>query len=347
MQKEITITLFGEFENKPVSAYQISNNNGMQVELINYGATITKIITPDRAGVGGNVLLGFDSLDGYLQNGHMYLGSIVGRYCNRIAHAKFTLHNTEYHLAANNETACLHGGITGFDKVCWDAQIWDGNRVKFSYLSEDGEEGFPGNLQIEIIYTLTDENELIIEYSGSTDKTTPVNLTSHGYFNLSAFKEPTVLDHELVIFANQYTTQFHEPVEPTLIASVKDGPLDFTKSKKIGRDIKQLPGGFDHNYVLNKTGENALEKAAGLYDPTSGRVMDVFTTEPGLQLYTGNFIELAAGYQSDNDTFINHAAVCLEAQHFPNSPNEPVFPGTILNPGETYRQQTVYKFSIR
>jgi len=339
----ITESWFGNFENKTVTAYTITNANGMQVTVINYGATITRIITPDKNGISGNVIIGFDSLEDYLQNGHQYFGAIIGRYCNRIANAGFSLNEKEYHLAANDKTTSLHGGNKGFDKVYWDIEKQDENSLKLTYLSKDGEEGYPGNLHVELIYTLNDDNELIIDLSGYTDKATPVNLTSHCYFNLSAGKYPTILDHELTIFADRYTTLFHETVAAAPIAPVKNTALDFTITKKPGRDIDQLPDGYDHNMVLNNPGG----KAAALYDPVSGRFMEVFTTEPGLQFYSGNFLGMTVTSLTDQNKYIKHGAICLEAQHYPNSPNEPLFPSTILDPGQIYRQTTVYRFSVK
>jgi aldose 1-epimerase len=333
---------FGNFENKPVTAYTISNETGMQVTVINYGATITQIITPDKAGQAGNVILGFDSLDGYIQNGHQYQGAAVGRYANRIANSTFTLDGKVYKLASNHKHFCLHGGIKGFDKVWWDIEEQDDYSLKLTYLSKDGEEGFPGNLNIEMIYKLTSNNELILDYTADTDKPTPVNLTNHSYFNLSAGKEPTILDHELKIYASQYTETDGNLVPTGKLIFTENTPLDFTNTKTVGQDIKQA-GGYDHNMILNINNG----KAAELFDPSSGRFMEMFTTDPAVQFYSGNALD------SDNETnnvkssFIQYAGLCLEAQHYPNSPNEPSFPNTILRPVEKYRQTTSYKFSVR
>ena len=344
MKSGITKKPFGIFEDKAITSYTLTNENGMQVEMINYGATLTKIITPDKDGKPGNVILGFDTLEGYLQNGHQYFGSIIGRYCNRIANAGFSLNEKEYHLFPNDHHASLHGGKKGFDKVCWDVHIPDDDcSIKFTYLSKDGEEGYPGNLFVELIYKLTSDNELILEYSCHTDKPTPVNLTSHCYFNLSGGNEPTILEHELTLFADQFTTLFQEPVSNMPILPLTNSPLDFNIPKKIGKDIHKLPNGYDHNLVLKKLNNIAAE----LYHPQSGRCMVMFTTEPGLQFYTGNFLDKTVANENDRTKFIKHAALCLEAQHYPNSPNEPLFPNTILKPGELYRQTTVYKFSVR
>jgi len=344
MSRSITEKAFGVFENKPVTEYTVTNENGMQVSVINYGATITKIITADRNGTPGNVILGFDSLDGYFQNSAQYMGCIVGRYCNRIAHARFSLDGKEYSLAKNDKENSLHGGIKGFDKAWWHIEKNEADcSLKLNYLSRDAEEGFPGNLNIEVIYRLYPDNALLIDYTASTDKATPVNLTSHCYFNLSAGRSKTVLDHELLLFADEYTPANEAAIPTGRLETVQNSPYDFTSAKKIGKDISSLPNGYDINLVLN--GEAG--KAAILYEPGSGRCMEMFTTEPGLQFYSGNFLHVAITDPADGENYTRHAAVCLEAQHFPNSPNEPAFPTTILRPGSTYRQTTVYKFSVK
>lgn len=343
MNTNITKKPFGEFENTPVTAYTLSNENGMQVTVINYGATITQIITPDHNGTSGNVILGFSSLDGYIQNGHQYQGCTVGRYANRIANSTFTLDGNTYQLSGNHKNFCLHGGIKGFDKRWWNIdEQEDGNNLKLTYFSKDGEEGFPGNLNIELIIKLITGNELILDYTAQTDQPTPVNLTNHCYFNLSAGKESTILNHELTIFASQYT-EIDENLVPTgVLINVENTAFDFKHAKTVGRDI-ETAGGYDHNMILN----NNKGKAAELYDPTSGRFMEMFTTEPAVQFYAGN--ALHSDHESNNvrSPFVQHGALCLEAQHYPNSPNEPSFPNTVLRPGETYRQTTSYKFSVR
>ncbi len=340
----ITEKPFGNFKSKPVTEYTITNKNGMQVSVLNYGATITKIITKDKEGNPGNVLAGFDSFDEYLQNGNQYNGSIVGRYCNRIGDARFELDGKEYLLSKNNNGNSLHGGITGFDKVCWSVENNEKtNSLKLSYLSKDTEEGFPGNIHVEVVYTLTDNNELKIEYSAQTDMATPVNLTSHCYFNLSAGKTKTILDHELTIFADLYTVLNTNSLPTGELASVKNDRLDFTTAKKVGKDIWSFPGGYDINFVLN----TPRNKAAELYDHVSGRFMEVYTTEPGLQFYCGNMVRKLNTETGLAEVEIEYAALCLEAQHYPDSPNNPSFPNTILRPGETYKQTTVYKFSLK
>ncbi|MEP7166316.1 MAG: aldose epimerase family protein [Ferruginibacter sp.] len=343
MSRVITEKPFGNFETNAVTEYTISNANGMQVSVINYGATITKIITADKDGNSGNSILGFDSLSGYIENGSQYIGSIAGRYCNRIAKAAFSLDGKKYSLAKNNKENCLHGGNKGFDKVCWNVEKQEGQCLKLTYLSKDGEEGFPGNLLVEVTYTVSDDNELKIDYKATTDKACPVNLTSHCYFNLSAGKVKTILDHELRIFAELYTTLNDDAIPTGELASVINDRLDFRTAKPVGRDINDFPGGYDINFVLSgPSGE-----AATLYDPSSGRYMEMFTTEPGLQFYSGNFLHAARTGSDDEAGYVQHAALCLEAQHYPDSPNKPSFPNTILRPGETYRQTTVYKFSVK
>lgn len=338
----ITSKPFGHFENREVNAFTISNNNGMQVTVINYGATITQIIVPDREGVAGNVILGFDSLEGYIQNGHQFHGCVVGRYANRIAHSGFMLDGESYVLKSNHKNFCLHGGTRGFDKVWWDIGECDANSVKLSYLSKDGEEGFPGDLKTVMTYTLTDDNELILDYTAQADKPTPVNLTNHCYFNLSAGKVPTILHHELTIHAGSYTESDEDLVPTGKIVSAENTPVDFNNPKTVGKDIT-VAGGYDHNLILNKEHGPAAE----LYEPASGRYMEMFTTEPALQFYSGNALHFDNEATGTKSSFIQYAGLCLEAQHYPNSPNEPSFPNTILRPGETYRQTTSYKFSVK
>lgn len=342
----ITEKPFGNTDGQAITEYTLTNANGMQLSVINYGGTITKLTAPGKDGKFGDVVLGYESLDGYLQKANPFFGALIGRYGNRIAKAKFTLDGKTYTLAANNNGNTLHGGNKGYDKVVWTAEKQGDSSLKLTYLSKDGEEGYPGNLNVTVVYTLTPDNSVKIDYTATTDKATPVNLTNHAYYNLSAGTDSTILDHELQIDANKYT-----PVDTLLIptgkiADVKGTPFDFTSSKPIGKDIAQVKGGFDHNWVLNKTG-NTLEKVATLYHPKSGRVMDVYTTEPGLQFYSGNFLDGTLTNTKGGAKYVQHAALCLETQHFPDSPNQPNFPNTILKPGETYKTTTVYKFSTK
>jgi aldose 1-epimerase len=336
---------FGLFDDKNVREYTLTNINGMQVGIINYGGAITKIISPDKAGTMGDVVAGFESLDGFQQKGNPYFGSLIGRFGNRIAKGKFTLDKKEYTLAKNNLGNSLHGGNKGYDKVYWNIEKMPGDSsLKLSYHSVDGEEGYPGNLHVEVIYSLTSANELNIDYTATTDKATPVNLTNHAYFNLSAGKDSTILAHELMIKANAYTPVDSLLIPTGKIESVKGGPMDFTTAKPIGKEIAKVKGGYDHNWVLNRTGEG-LEMVAELSHPSSGRKMQVWTTQPGLQFYTGNFLDGKLSNTKKGIKYVKNGALCLETQHFPDSPNQPVFPSTILKPGETYKQTTVYKFS--
>jgi len=339
-------TSFGNYESKQVTEYTLTNGNGVQVSIINYGGTVTKIIVPDKDEKMGDVVLGFDSLTGYLQKGDPYFGSLVGRYANRIANAKFTLDGKEYSLAGNDHGNSLHGGNKGFDKVWWQIEKKSDSSLVLTYNSKDGEEGYPGNLNVQVVYTLSSDDALRIDYTATTDKATPVNLTNHCYFNLSAGKDPTIENHELWLNADKFTPVNDQLIPTGEIADVKNTPMDFTSTKKIGRDIQQVKEGYDHNWVLNKNG-SALEKVASLYDPGSGRFMEVFTTEPGLQFYSGNFLDGTLTGTKGQTKYGLHGALCLEAQHFPNSPNQSSFPNTILKPGDQYQQTTIYKFSVK
>ena len=339
----ITERPFGKYKDNEIKEFTITNSNGMEVSVINYGAIVTRIITPDKMGVRGNVVLGFNTMEDYLRYENHYIGCIVGRYCNRIGSASFSLDGKTYQLAPNNNCNCLHGGLEGFNKKCWD-YVTDGkSSITFRYLSKDGEEGFPGNLSVEVRYSLSENNEFKIEYKATTGSPTPVNLTSHGYFNLSAGKSPTILDHELQIFADRYTVNDNKGIPTGEIAPVKNTALDFSTGKKVGEDIKKLNGGYDHNFVLN---ENQGTAAAILIDPASGRKMEMYTTQPGLQFYSANFTSGDIKNPVDGSDYQSHAALCLEGQHFPDSPNKPAFPNTILRPGQAYLQTNSFKFSI-
>jgi aldose 1-epimerase len=337
-------------EGAAVEIYTITNRNGLTAKLTTYGATLTELLVPDKTGTPGNIVLGYDSIEPYLA-GVPYFGCTVGRVGNRIAKGTFTLNGKTYKLATNNGPNHLHGGLKGFDKVVWKAEVWpsnDGQAVKFSYRSPDGEEGYPGNLEATVVYTLTDANELRIDYTATTDKATPVNLTNHSYFNLAGDGAGTILDHVLTIAADEMT-----PVDDTLIptgklAPVKGTVFDFTLPTAIGARIAKVPIappiGYDHNYVLRKAESGGLTLAARVTEPTSGRVMEVRTTEPGIQFYSGNFLDGTLKNRK-GVPYEKHAAFCLETQHFPDSVNHPNFPSTILEPGQTYRTTTVYAFS--
>jgi aldose 1-epimerase len=342
----ITEKPFGSYEGESITEYTLTNSKGMQVSIINYGGTITRIITPDKNGAKGDVVLGYDSLAGYLQKANPYFGALIGRYGNRIAHGKFTLDGHTYSLAGNDHGNSLHGGNKGFDKVVWQAQKVGDNSIRLTYVSKDGEEGYPGKLTATVIYTLSDDNGLTLDYTATTDKATPVNLTSHAYFNLSAGKESTILNHILQIRADKFTPVNNQLIPTGKLADVNGTPMDFNTPKAVGKDIDSVKGGYDHNWVLTRK-NNELEKVAEVDDPLTGRFMEVYTTEPGLQFYSGNFLDGKLTHTKGGEKYVKHAALCLETQHFPDSPNEPSFPNTILKPGQTYRQTTVYRFGVR
>jgi len=338
-------------DGQAVELFTLTNARGTEVRAISYGGIIVSLRVPDRAGRLGDVVLGHDSLEGYLK-APSYFGCIVGRYGNRIAKGQFTLDGRTYHLATNNGANHLHGGKRGFDKVVWTADPFEnasGVGVVFTYTSPDGEEGYPGNLKARVTYTLTDRDELSFEYVATTDKATPVNLTQHSYFNLAGEGTRDVLDHRLTIDADRFT-----PVDATLIptgelAPVAGTPLDFRAPTAVGARIEQKDeqlvrgGGYDHNFVLNRKGPG-LARVIRLAEPTSGRVMEVSTTEPGVQFYSGNFLDGSVTGKSGH-VYRRRYGLCLETQHFPDSPNHPSFPSTILRPGGEYRSKTVLAFS--
>jgi aldose 1-epimerase len=279
MKASITEKPFGNYSNVPVAEYTITNSSGMQAGILNYGGTITKLITPDKKGKMGDVVLGFETFSGYTQKNQPYMGALVGRYANRIASAKFTLDGKPYKLAPNNFGNSLHGGNVGFDKVIWNVEKIGDSSLKLTYQSKDGEEGYPGNLNVQVVYTLGSDNSLKIDYTATTDKATPVNLTNHSYFNLSAGKDSTILDHVLQLNADKYTPVNDQLIPTGQIADVKGTPMDFTAAKAIGKDIGNVKGGFDHNWVLNKKG-NDPELAATVYDPGSGRLWRYLQRNP-------------------------------------------------------------------
>lgn len=342
----VTQTSWGEFDGKKVELYTLVNHNGDTVTISSYGGTITSFVVPDKNGNHSSVIIGFDSLQPYLQH-PPYFGALIGRYANRIGGAQFTLNNNEYKLNPNDGKNTLHGGLKGFDKVVWDVSVPSDSipSIELNYLSKDGEEGFPGNLKVMVKYTLTDNDGLKIEYNAETDKPTPVNLTNHSYFNLSGSVKNSILDEKVWIDADKYT-----PVDSTLIPTgeilaVKGTPFDFTTAKKIGLSIDSVKGGYDINYVLNRKDSTSLQKVAEVSDSISGRTMEVYTTQPGIQFYTGNFLDGKFTNRYGNPITL-HSALALETQHFPDSPNKPGFPSTILNPGQKYHQETVYKIKL-
>ncbi len=334
-------------EGAEVDLYTLTNANGLRVKIITYGATITSVEVPDRDGRPANVTLSLDSLDDYLK-GHPYFGSTVGRYANRIAKGKFSIGGKEYTLAVNNGPNHLHGGEKGFDKVVWKAEPIEGKDfvgVVFSYDSPDGEEGYPGQLSAKATYSLTNANELRMEFTATTDKPTVVNLVNHTYWNLAGGGAGDVLDHLLTLNADRFLPTDDGLIPLGELKPVKDTPMDFTHPMTIGSCIEQVEGGYDHCYVLNKTdGDTEPTFVAKITEPGSGRVMEIFSTQPGVQFYTGNFLDgtLTGG----GKPFKRHYGFCLETQHYPDSPNRPEFPSTLLTPGEKYRQTTVHKFSV-
>ncbi len=328
-----------------VDLYTLSNPNGLRAKITNYGAILVSLEVPDRDSNLADVILGFDTLDGYLKE-HPYFGVIAGRYANRIGKGKFTLNGVEYKLATNNGPNHLHGGIKGFDKVVWKlediAAESDRAFVRLSYFSKDGEEGYPGNLACTVTYTLTKKNELKVSYEAETDKTTVINLTNHAYWNLAGQGNGDILGHELMLNADKYTPVDESLIPTGEIRAVKDSPMDFTRPMTIGSRIVQVPGGYDHNYVLN-SGGGSLTLAARVYEPTKGRFMEIHTAEPGVQLYTGNFLDGSITGKSGK-VYKKHYGFCLETQHFPDSPNKPEFPSVVLKPGQKYSTETVHKF---
>lgn len=331
-----------------IKKYTLKNKQGMTVEVLSYGGIVSALKVPDRKGVLADVVLGFDDPQDYAKMEHPYFGAIIGRYGNRIAKGKFTLDDKTYTLAVNNGPNHLHGGLKGFDKVIWAVEeLPKQNALKLSYVSQDGEEGYPGELKTTVIYTLTNDNELKIDYEASTNKPTPVNLTNHSYFNLTGDKNKTILDHEIMINASEYTAVDKDLTPTGELKKVAATEMDFTSPKKIGKDIGKVKegGGYDHNYVLNgKKGEMKL--AATLYEPNSGRLMEVRTTEPGIQFYSGNFLD-GKLVGKNKDAYARNDGLCLETQHFPDSPNHANFPSTILRPGETYKSSTSYRFTLK
>ncbi len=339
---------FGQLpDGKNVDLYVLTNASGVKASVMTYGATLVSLEAPDWEGRFADITLGFDSLEGYLSDSP-YFGSTIGRYANRIAEGKFTLDGIEYTLAQNNGENHLHGGTKGFDKVMWSAEpvkMEEAGGVKFVYLSKDGEEGYPGNLTCTVTYLLTDSDELRITYEAETDKPTPVNLTHHSYFNLEGQGSGDILDHELMIDANEYTPMDEGLIPTGEIRSLEDTPMDFTTPHAIGERIDQVEGGYDHNFVL-RGGGGTLILAARVHEPDSGRVMEVHTTEPGIQFYSGNFLDGSITGKSGK-VYHKHYGFCLEPQHFPDSPNNPNFPSTILRPGDRYMSLTVFKFSAQ
>jgi aldose 1-epimerase len=353
--KSIKKTVFGKTSGgKEIQLFVLTNKNGLEAAVTNFGGDLVSLKVPDRQGKLGDIVLGYDSLDGYLSD-KSFFGGTIGRYGNRIAQGKFTLDGATYTLARNNGENHLHGGIIGFNKVVWQAKevpSKEGPTLQLIYLSKDGEEGYPGNLSVQVTYTLTDGNALKIDYMAKTDKDTVINLTNHSYFNLAGSGAGDILEHQLMIQADQFT-----PVDAGLIPTgelrvVQGTPFDFRKQTAIGARIEQsdeqlkLGKGYDHNWVLNREGKNALALAARVYEGKTGRQMEVWTTEPGIQFYSGNFLD-GTVHGKGGQIYAHRSGFCLETQHFPDSPNHPKFPSTVLKPGAQYRTTTIYKFSAK
>lgn len=338
-----------------IRLFTLRNASGIEVRVTNYGATITSILTPDRDGELADIALGYTRVEDYINAvDKPYFGAVVGRYGNRIATGRFTLDGESYELARNNGANHLHGGVIGFDKVVWTAEpLPESNSLRLTYRAKDLEEGYPGNLDLEVVYRLTDEAELVVTYHATTDKATPVNVTQHTYFNLRGEGNGTILDHELMLNAESYTPVDGGLIPLGTIAPVRGTPFDFRTSKRIGQDVgaehEQLRfgGGYDHNWVLNREDESeSLVLAARVYEPDSGRVLEIKTTEPGIQFYCGNFLDGRLVGKSGKK-YVHRGGFCLETQHFPDSPNQPQFPSTILRPGDVYTSTTVFQFSTR
>ncbi|HVX11321.1 MAG TPA: aldose epimerase family protein [Pirellulales bacterium] len=339
---------FGKLaDGREVEQYTLENGRGMTAKVITYGGILTSLTTPDRNGKPGEVTLGFDALEPYLA-GHPYFGATTGRVANRIAKGRFTIDGVEYKLKTNNGPNHLHGGEVGFDKVLWKGEpVTTGAGVKLTHVSPDGDEGYPGKLTVTVVYSLTDKNELKIDYTATTDKATPINLTNHTYWNLADGGKSDILKHVLTLNSDRYLPADAQLIPTGELKSVRGTPMDFTKPMEIGARMAQVPGepnGYDHCYVLNQDSPGTLVLAARVREPESGRVMEIHTTEPAIQLYTGNFLD--GTLKSRGATYKQHHAFCLEAEHYPDSINQPAFPTTLLKPGQTYRQTTVHRFSV-
>jgi aldose 1-epimerase len=332
--------VYGDINGKPVHEYIISNGENLQVNIITYGAIVTNIFTPDTEGNVGDVVIGFENLEGYLQKKNPFMNAIIGRYANRIGNATFSLNDKTYTLQANERTSCLHGGINGFDKRIWDVINYNDHSITLKLISPDGEEGFPGDVAVEVTYEVTKENALIIKYNATTDADTPINLTSHCYFNLSAGVDDSILGHTIQVLGDNIT-EVNEMQSPTgEIVPVANTRYDLNAAKL----LKKCEDGFDHNWVLNNT---EGQPQATLFHPASGRCMEMHTTEPGLQVYTAKYLDGSLKNTKKGRMYNQYGAICLEAQHFADSPNIAHFPNTILKPGEVYTQTTLYKFSVK
>ena len=347
ISKEVT----GNIREQDIFQYVFENDSGIGVKVLNYGGIITEIQTPDKQGKAGNIVLGFDSFEKYISKEYLdnypYLGAIIGRYANRIAGAEFIIDGKKYQLAKNHGENHLHGGNIGYDKVIWEHEGFSNKYecgVKLSYKSKDNEESYPGNFDVSVTYTLNHHNELHIDYSGMTDKACHINLTQHTYFNLNVAID-NVLNHELIVNADHFTQVNDESIPTGKILPVAGTPLDFKQPQKIGARIQDILPGYDHNYILKKHKDYPLSFAARAKDEISGRTLQAYTTQPGMQLYTANFLDIPIP-GAHGKPYGKHSGFCLETQHYPDSPHHPDFPSTLLRPGETFNQKTVYVFGV-
>jgi len=347
----VTSKSFGKLaDGREVDLFILKNKSGAEVRLTNLGAAIVSIVVPDRGGSFGDVILGHDAPQGYVAD-HSYLGFIVGRYGNRIGKGKFSLNGKVYQLGINDGEHHLHGGVNGFHRKLWNVPASTDSSVSMRWISPDGDEGYPGKVTLDVTYTWNDNNELVIDYKGTSDAPTILNPTSHGYFNLTADPRNTILDHELLIEADRFTPSGSGSIPTGKIEKVEGTPFDFRAWRKIGERIDapfeqlQLAKGYDHNFVLNRY-DKAIHRAAAVYEPKGGRLMEVFTDQPGIQFYSGNYLDGSIKGKG-GIAYQRRSALCLEAQHFPDSPNQPQFPSVVLHPSETYRQTTTYRFSVK
>lgn len=345
---------WGETEEKPISLYNLTGPSGIKMNVTNYGAIIQSLYVKDRNGKMDDVVLGYDSFAAY-ENDPFYIGAIVGRYANRIAGGTVHINGEEYHLHTREGGYHLHGGNKGFNKKVWTAKPVvkeDACGIEMNYLSIDGEEGFPGNIQVQVTYWLNDKNQLVIDYTASTDRTTLLNLTQHSYFNLSGHASGNVLDHEISLHSNYYLPVNKMQVPSGKIEDVDNTPFNFLSGKKIGARIKEdneqliLSSGYDHSWVLENEHSTVLKHAATVYEPVGGRTMDVYTTEPAVHFYTGNFLD-GSSSGKEGACYKHRSGFCLETQHFPDAPNKPDFPSTVLHPGEVFSSQTIFEFSLK
>jgi len=347
----VTKSSYGKLpDGREVHVFTLTNDHGITARVMTRGATLIELHAPDRNGKASDITLGYDTLEGWLRPGNPYMGATVGRYANRIAKGRFTLDGVDYSLAVNNGPNALHGGIKGFDKAVWEAEVLessDGAAVRLTHSSPDGDEGYPGKVDVEVIYTLTEANEFRLEYTAITSKPTILNLTNHTYWNLAG--EGTVLDHVLSLEADTLTAVDETSIPTGEFSSVAGTPWDFKRPTPIGARIAETgsdPAGYDHNYIINGGGGSTPVLCARVEHPGSGRIMEVLTTEPGVQLYTANYLDGTEPGKGGR-SYDKYSAFCLETQHFPDSPNHPEFPSTVIKPGETYRQTTLHRFSIQ